>query len=195
MKRSQSIRLVQMGAVALTLAACEERVEVGVFETVGQCVAAGNEAAQCETALGAAQEQHQQVAPRYASQEDCEAEFGASQCTPAPANAVLAADGAAPAQQAQAGFGGGFMPIMAGYMMGRMMSGGGAMAQPLYRPAATAPGAASGWHTAAGAPVARGTGVTTVPRAMTQAATAQSGTIARGGFGARAAQFGGGGIS
>ncbi len=195
MKRSQSIRLVQMGAVALTLAACEEPVEVGVFETIGQCVTAGNTAAQCETALTAAQEQHRQVAPRYATRQDCEAEFGASQCTPAPANAAPAADGSAPTQQAQAGFGGGFMPLMAGYMMGRMMGGGGAMAQPLYRPAATAPGAGSGWHTATGAPVARSTGVTTVPRALAQAAPAQGGTIARGGFGARAAQFGGGGIS
>lgn len=193
MKRSQSIRLVQMGAVALTLAACEERVEVGVFETVGQCIEAGNAAAQCETALEAAQEQHRQVAPRYANQQDCEAEFGASQCTPA--GAAPGAEGAAPTQQAQAGFGGAFMPIMAGYMMGRMMSGGGATAQPLYRPAATAPGAASGWHTAAGAPVARSPGVTSVPRAIAQASpTARSGTIARGGFGARAAQFGGGGI-
>jgi len=191
MKRSQSIRLVQMGAVALTLAACEERVEVGVFESVGQCISAGNTAAECETALKAAQEQHQEVAPRYATRQDCEAEFGSSQCTPAPA--AKTADGAAPAQQqAQAGFGGAFMPLMAGYMMGRMMSGGGA--QPLYRPTATTPGAATGWHTAAGAPVARGTGVASVPRAVTQAAAPQSGTIARGGFGARAAQFGGGGI-
>lgn len=194
MKRSQSIRLVQMGAVALTLAACEERVEVGVFETIGQCIAAGNPAAQCETALQAAQEQHQQVAPRYATQQDCEAEFGASQCTPAPAAGAPAEEGAAP-QVAQAGFGGGFMPLMAGYMMGRMMSGGGAMTQPLYRPAATAAGAGGAFHTAAGAPVARGAGFATVPRSVAQAPAARSGTIARGGFGARAARFGGGGIS
>lgn len=186
MKRSRSIRLVQMSAAALVLVACDDPVEVGVFETVDQCTLAGNGAADCERALAAAVEQHPAVAPRYASLADCEGEFGAGQCTPAPEVATTEAG-----QAAQAGHGSFFMPLMAGYMMGRMM-GPGAVAQPLYRPAAAAPGAGTAWHTATGTRVAQSTGMTRVPSTLAQQPRPQTTTLSRGGFGAQAARFGGG---
>ena len=57
------------------------------------------------------------------------AEFGEGQCQQAPAQA-----GTAPENQAQAQSSGSFwMPLMAGYMMGRLMSGGaGYQQQPLF---------------------------------------------------------------
>src|SRR3546814_13904190 len=76
MKRSASLRLVLMGGAALTLAGCEEPVEVGVFETMQQCTVMGYSESACETAIAAATREHLQSAPRYATLAACEAEFG-----------------------------------------------------------------------------------------------------------------------
>ncbi len=38
MKRSKALKLSLMGASALTLVACDNSQEVGVFETIDQCV-------------------------------------------------------------------------------------------------------------------------------------------------------------
>ena len=58
-----------------------------------------------------AQQTHIAAAPKYTSQADCEADFGAEKCELAP-------------QRTTSG-GSVFMPLMAGYMMGSMLSGGG----------------------------------------------------------------------
>lgn len=70
----------------------------------------------------------ERTAPKYATREDCVAEFGEGQCQQTPAQA-----GVAPENQAQAQSSGSFwMPLMAGYMMGRLMGGGMAQQQPLF---------------------------------------------------------------
>ena len=77
-----------------------------------KCLANGDvDRSQCEADFKAAKEQHAKVAPKYTSQADCEADFGAEQCESAP-------------YQTQSG-GSVFMPLMMGYMMGSMMSGRG----------------------------------------------------------------------
>ena len=86
MKRSKSIGLVAMSASVIALTACEEpAVDAAVFETLSQCLANGDvDRAQCEADFKAAKEQHARVAPKYTSQTDCEADFGAQQCETAP---------------------------------------------------------------------------------------------------------------
>ena len=76
---------------------------------------------ECQESFTKAQEEHVKTAPRFTSREACEAEFGAANCVQ-PSG-----------QTAQAGGGSWFMPAMLGFMMGRMMGGGMAAAQPVYR--------------------------------------------------------------
>jgi len=199
MKRSASLRLVLMGSAALTLSACDEAVEVGVFETVEQCQIMGYSQSACETAIQAAARDHLQNAPRYASKADCEAEFGRCE-TPAqaasetPPGAGTGQPGQTPGQVAQnqgGGFGSFFMPMMAGYMIGNMMGNRGGMAQPLYRPVGETARAAggTGLYAGNGTRVAGGTGLTRMPESTLSAArapAASTSTLSRGGFGARA---------
>jgi uncharacterized protein YgiB involved in biofilm formation len=66
-------------------------------------------AAECTTAYNNALKEAERTAPKYASREDCVAEFGEGQCQQAPAQA-----GVAPENQAQAQSSGSFwMPLMA----------------------------------------------------------------------------------
>ena len=111
MKRSKSIGLLAMSASVIALTACEEpAVDAAVFENLSQCLADPNvERAQCEADYQAAKSQHAQVSPKYTSQQDCEADFGAEQCETAP-------------YQTRSG-GSVFMPMMMGYMMGSMLGG------------------------------------------------------------------------
>lgn len=124
-------------ATALSVAACEDNgVEARVFSDLDACLAEAADsqdlqaADECRAAFETAQAEHERTAPRYAEQALCEEQHG-GECT---------------VQQASGG-GSFFMPLMMGYMMGNMMSGGaGALrSQPLYRTAegrfATATGA------------------------------------------------------
>jgi len=199
MKRSASLRLILMGGAALSLSACDESVEVGVFETVDQCTVMGYSQSACETAIAQAAKEHLQNAPRYANKADCEAEFGHCE-TPAQAASEIppgaGANSQPPAQQTSeqtaqssgGGFGSFFMPMMAGYMIGNMMGGQSAMAQPLYRPVgATARQAGgTGFYTGSGTRVASASGLARMPQSVFTASRAPATTLSRGGFGARA---------
>lgn len=113
MKRSKKAALCLMiPATTLMLTGCgEEREQAMVFETVADCENSSLVApAQCRADFAEAAALHPQVAPKYVSKESCETDFGTGQCEPAPQN-----------QQASAG--GMFMPLMMGYLAGRMMSG------------------------------------------------------------------------
>lgn len=193
MKRSASLRLVLMGGAALSLSACgEEPVEVGVFETVEQCTVMGYGQSACETAIAAAMREHVQSAPRYATKADCEAEFGRCESGPvASAGNTPPTQTPGPDQMAQSGggFGSFFMPMMAGYMMGQMMGGRGATAQPLYRPMGETARQAggTGLYAGNGTKVATQPGLARLPQStLTSARAPATTTMARGGFGARA---------
>jgi uncharacterized protein YgiB involved in biofilm formation len=199
MKRSASLRLVLMGGAALTLSACDESVEVGVFQTVEQCEVMGYSKSACETAIAAAQKEHLQSAPRYATKADCEAEFGRCEAPPQTASNNPPGSGQNPnqppgqnpgqmAQSQGGGFGSFFMPMMAGYMIGNMMGNRGAMAQPLYSPVGDAARQAggTGFYTGNGTRVAGGAGLTRMPESALNASRAPTTTLSRGGFGARA---------
>ena len=115
MKRSKALKLSLMGASALTLVACDNSQEVGVFETIDQCVdKAGFTRDACEANQKVAQSEHIRVSPKYTSLSDCETDFGSEKCEVAP-------------QRTTSG-GSVFMPMMMGYMMGNMLSGGSRVA-------------------------------------------------------------------
>ncbi|MGB0684061.1 MAG: DUF1190 domain-containing protein [Magnetovibrionaceae bacterium] len=177
MKRSSSVSLLAMGTVALSLTACEEQtVDAAVFENVEQCgLTEGFTLAQCETEHQNAVALHEDVAPKYTSIAACEADFGEGQC------------GTSETYQNQGG-GSIFLPLMMGYMMGSMLGGQSSFgSQPLYR-SKDDPGT---FRTANNAPVAKGTGVTNVPKSTTARPAAKRYTVARGGFGSRAGTLGG----
>ena len=131
-------------AIAITavfaLSGCEESDEtVSLYMNAQECAQANpSQAAQCEDSYRTALQEAQRTAPKYATLEDCVAEFGDAQCTQ-----TASIDGQPVStenannlnpdntQMAQANSGGSFfMPLMAGYMMGRMMGGGAS--QPLF---------------------------------------------------------------
>lgn len=176
MKRSGRIALLSMGASALVLSACEEpRTEAAVFREIGQCVETeGLTEEQCRDAFRAARDQHAEVAPKYTSVADCEVDFGAGGCEPSP-------------YRTQSG-GGVFMPLMAGFMMGRMMGGG--FGQPLYRSRDDV----GNLRTADNRSVGNKIGRTQVSRYATAQPSRKFHTQRRGGFGAsaRATGFGAG---
>ncbi len=171
LKRSVAVSLVIMGAASL--AACQdETVDSAVYYSVDECVSGQTYSAEkCESDYKAAVAMHEEVAPAYRSKEECEAEFGAEKCAQTTE------------QHASGGFP--FLPLLAGYMIGKQMGGGNAAAvapQPVYRPTGT-----NAFVNAGGHEVARSTGPvklsTRSPAIKTPAATTR--TMARGGFGTR----------
>ncbi len=112
------------------LAGCEKSDEtVSLYQNADDCSAANpGKSAECTTAYNNALKEAERTAPKYATREDCVAEFGEGQCQQAPAQAGMAPENQAQAQQSSGSF---WMPLMAGYMMGRLM-GGGAQQQPLF---------------------------------------------------------------
>ncbi|WP_300004814.1 DUF1190 family protein [uncultured Cedecea sp.] len=186
-RKSWNARHLTPVAIAITavfmLSGCEQSDEtVSLYQNADDCsVAHPGKSAECTTAYNNALKEAERTAPKYDSREACIAEFGEGQCQQAPAQASLAGSGE---NQAQAQSSGSFwMPLMAGYMMGRLMSGGAQ--QPLFsskNPASPAYGKyadASGKSYGAATP-----GRTmTVPKTAMAPKPATTSTITRGGFG------------
>ncbi|WP_323644060.1 DUF1190 family protein [Pectobacterium versatile] len=198
MKRTKNInqetfrkewRTYRLAPVALAvsavffLAGCEQTDEtVSLYQNADDCSSANpSMAAQCTTAYNNALKEAEKTAPKYATKEDCVAEFGEAQCTqtPAPAQAGMAAE-------SQQGGGMSWMPLMAGYMMGRMMGGGaGFTQQPLFSSKSPASPANGKFVDATGKNYGNATtGRTmTVPKTALAPKPATTSTITRGGFG------------
>lgn len=188
-RKNWSARHLTPVALAVTavfmLAGCEQSDEtVSMFQNADDCSATNpGKSAECTTAYNNAVKEAERTAPKYATREDCVAEFGEGQCQQAPAQAGMAPAGE---NQAQAQSSGSFwMPLMAGYMMGRLMGGGGYAQQPLFssrNPASPAYGKytdASGKNYGAAQP-----GRTmTVPKTALAPKPATTSTVTRGGFG------------
>lgn len=169
-------------SAAFFLSGCEKSDEtVKLYQNASDCSAANpGQDQQCASAYNNALKEAERTAPKYATKADCIAEFGEGQCQPAPSQASVAGE-----NQAQAQSGGSFwMPLMAGYMMGRMMSGGFAQ-QPLFTSRNPASPAYGQYTDASG----KGYGTATPGRAMTVPKSAMAPkpatttTITRGGFG------------
>mgnify|MGYP004712501589 FL=1 len=185
-RKSWSARHLTPVALAVTavimLAGCEQSDEtVSMYQNADDCSTANpGKSAECTTTYNNALKEAERTAPKYASREDCVAEFGEGQCQQTPAQA-----GMVPENQAQAQSSGSFwMPLMAGYMMGRMMSGG-AQHQPLFSSRNPASPAYGQYTDAAGKSygAAQPGRTTTVPKTAMAPKPATTSTITRGGFG------------
>jgi len=191
-RKSWNARHLTPVALAVTavflLSGCEQSDEtVSLYQNADDCSQANpGKSAECTTAYNNALKEAERTAPKYDSREACIAEFGEGQCQQAPAQASLAGSGNGE-HQAQAQQSGSFwMPLMAGYMMGRLMGGGAGFAQqPLFsskNPASPAYGKyadASGKSYGAATP-----GRTmTVPKTAMAPKPATTSTVTRGGFG------------
>ena len=128
MKRSQQIRLVLLGsASAIAISACDQTQDLPkdakFFRDQAQCEAE-EKGADCKKAFEESREAHVKTAPRFGTLQECQAQYGVDNCAPA----------TAPGQQTAAGSSGGFfMPLMMGYMLGKM--GNSVVSQPVYRDA------------------------------------------------------------
>lgn len=129
MKRSRYFRPVTIGLLgvsAFTLAACKQEPEqASAFPDLQSCIAesvrpnAAVTEQDCTTAYAQAVQTNVESAPRYDALAVCEQEHGAGNCQQA--------------DNPQGGGGSIFMPLLTGFLLGKMLSGGGAiMSQPLY---------------------------------------------------------------
>lgn len=188
-RKSWGARHLTPVALAVTtvflLAGCEQNDEtVKMYQNADDCSSANpGKSAECKTTYDNALKEAVRTAPKYASREDCVAEFGEGQCQQTPVQAGTATENQAQPQQAGGSF---WMPLMAGYMMGRMMSGGAGYAQqPLFssrNPASPAYGQytdASGKNYGA----AQSGRTATVSKTAMAPKPATTSTITRGGFG------------
>lgn len=177
MKRLKRSRILQvsslMATASFTLAACgspQQQVAAAPeadwetpFQTVQECATSGTATVE---ECNAAAESAQANTPRFASQGDCEQQFGEGQCE----------------QKAEANGTSVFMPMLAGFLLGRMLSNGTRAApSPLFR-------GPQGLQTPTG-PYVR------TPSNQPQEQAQRSGSsraVARGGFGSgRSSGYGG----
>ena len=168
MKRSRQIRLVLLGgASAVALAACDQAQDLPkdakFFSDQAQCEAE-TKGTDCKKAFEESRDAHVKTAPRFETLQECQAKFGDDNCTSATPSG----------QQTAAGSSGGFfMPLMMGYMLGKI--GNNVVSQPVYRDAQNT--AYAGGGKSAGQAIGR----------FGQAAPGSRGVadlaVARGGFG------------
>ncbi|HHQ6722712.1 TPA: DUF1190 family protein [Serratia fonticola] len=162
------------------LAGCEQADEtVSLYKNADDCSTSNpSMSEQCTTAYNNALKEAEKTAPKYATREDCVAEFGEAQCTQAPAQAGMAAESQSSGSM--------WMPLMAGYMMGRMMGGGGYAQQPLFSSKNAASPANGKFVDASGksyGPANAGGRSMTVPKTAMAPKPAVTNTVTRGGFG------------
>lgn len=195
-KRSRAVTLALMGTgagagviVGLWLWSSSSGVEGGMFRDADQCAASGRyDRTACADAFAEAERHHLEMAPRYASAADCEADFAPGECAPL-AGAKSATGGPV------------FAPVLAGALLGSALGVAAVPAvQPVYRSCTANPeqpcqtsssGSRSGggYYTCSGFYAGRSYGTTTVQPAAFSTARASTSTMSRGGFGARAASM------
>ncbi|PKI01507.1 DUF1190 domain-containing protein [Glaciecola sp. 33A] len=114
MRKAFSLKPLALGVASVLLSACSGgKEEAVVFKNVNDCADALPTMAQkCEAAYKGALAEAAKTAPKYNSKNDCEYEFGRNQCQTYNSNGSSI-----------------FMPLMAGYMIGNMMS-----PRPYYQP-------------------------------------------------------------
>ena len=110
-RKSWNARHLTPVALAVTavfmLAGCEKNDEtVSLYQNADDCSAATGQAAECKTAYTNALKEAERTAPKYASREDCVAEFGEGQCQQTPAQAGMAPENQAQAQSSRVVSGG-----------------------------------------------------------------------------------------
>ncbi|NIG97954.1 MAG: DUF1190 family protein [Serratia symbiotica] len=167
------------------LTGCEKSDEtVAMYQNTDDCSRSNpSMREQCTTTYHKALKEAEKTAPKYATRGDCVAEFGDAQCTQAPVQAGMATGSESSGSV--------WMPLMAGYMMGRMMGGTGFAQQPLFTSQNAASPANGKFVDATGKSYGAATAggrTTTVPKTAMARKPAVTHTITRGGFGETAAK-------
>jgi uncharacterized protein YgiB involved in biofilm formation len=129
LKRSRTLQVTSlMATVGFTLAACgspqravplPEPDPALAYKSTAECKAANDvDDAECDGAFAEAQRQAAASAPRYATQAECEGQWGPEQCRPLN----------------NSGGGSFFGPLATGFIIGQLLNGGGYRGGgPLYR--------------------------------------------------------------
>jgi uncharacterized protein YgiB involved in biofilm formation len=122
LKRSRVLHVSSLMATAsFSLAACgspqrapaPEPEPTLAYQSLDECKAANDiPDNECDAALTKAQQEAAKTAPRYATREECEGQWGPSQCQPHNNGGSF------------------FTPLLTGFIVGQMLNGGG---YPLYR--------------------------------------------------------------
>ena len=158
MKRSKCVQLSLSAAVALAISGCqapEKQYQINKtfnFDTVQQCVDQKVPIDVCSDAYMTAMAEHRRIAPIYATQAECDADFVENYCkvdstgkfTPPLSGFQLSAEGQVSESQltrvqSAAGVGtsgsGGLNDVMMGMLIGNMLSGNGGRyySEPVYR--------------------------------------------------------------
>lgn len=128
LKRSRTLQVSGfMATVSVSMAACGAPQAVAplpdpdpalAYTSTADCKAANDVSdAECDAAYAEAQRQSAQTAPRYATREECEGQWGPEQCRPL-----------------NSGGGSVFGPLATGFIIGQLINGGGYRGGgPLYR--------------------------------------------------------------
>ncbi len=167
MKVVHLFKLALLFVTAPTLVACGERQEeVLAYSSVEACITAGEQdEAVCRSEYEKAQQLHNEVAPRYSSASQCYSDFGYDRCRRSSSS--------------------GWMPFMMGYMLAPRGGAAYISTQPLYRPSSHP----NSYYTGGAGRIGRVStnGRTTVAVSKASRPAVRTRTVARGGFGARAA--------
>ena len=128
LKRSKTLHVSSiMATVSFSMAACgspqrsvPEPVPALAYTSIAECQAANDiPDAECDTAYAEAQRVAAETSPRYATQAECEGQWGPEQCRPLNNNS---------------GGGSFFGPLATGFIIGQLLNGGGYRGGgPLYR--------------------------------------------------------------
>lgn len=183
MKRSKTINLERMRklskgpalkplAVAIataTLVACSSQRDAMAYKDVEQCIRDNPSLeSQCRAAYQEALGKSAKSGPKYRTQSDCESEFGGNNCVPY--------DGSNGQHW--------FMPMMAGFMLSRMLDRNGYYSAPLYTSYSRYSPAYNRWTTVDGELFgSRRYGSMRVDGDAFKSKPAVTRTISRGGFG------------
>lgn len=182
--------LVGVGAVALMIydytssPSGDDTVTGDLFTSVDQCAAGGRyDRQECSDAFESANRDHEQTAPRFGSEADCEAEFSAGGCrevAPLPSTGTVANTAS-------------FIPVMTGVVIATGIANAISSALPVYRSCSNDPNqnncrstGGGGFYTGSGYGFYRSGAGSSVSFSRSAFSPSSSATLARGGFGARA---------
>ena len=117
MRKNFALKPVALGVAAICLSGCgEEQQAATIYTNADECTAANPQLAeQCQAAYQQALAEAARTGPKYNTQQDCEVDFGSSQC-----------------HNVRNESGSFFMPFMAGYMLSNLLSPSGYQSQPMY---------------------------------------------------------------
>ncbi len=170
MKVVNILKVALLSVTAPTLVACGETQEdVLAYPSVEACITAGEQdEAVCRAEFEKAQQLHSEVAPRYSSASQCYSDFGYDRCRRSYRSGSSV-----------------WLPFMMGYMLAPRGGPAYISTQPLYRPSSDP----NGYYTGRAGRIGKvsTSGRTKVATSKASRPAARTRTVARGGFGARAA--------